>query len=311
MRLSVLVCTLNRSHNVIPCLDSIAEALSHAGLTDAEIVVTDNGSTDDTWSVLENWAAGSPVPVALQRETRKGASFARNCGLRAARGDLIIWTDDDCRLAPDFITKALELDRTDTEPTFRGGCVTLGDQSDLPICVTARDDARRWHIKKHPNGYLSLGGAFMGANMMMPRSIVDRVGFFDERFGPGSSIPAGEEVDYIFRAYAAGFMIEYTPELIVYHFHGRKTLSEAHSTMRNYSIATGAVHAKHLLRSPLTYLPVIWIAKDALRELIGGTNRYKPEVSFSYRNSLPYLAQGTKRYLQARNRASGTEPSHP
>lgn len=310
MRLSVLVCTHNRSRAVIPCLDSISDSLSNARVTDAEIVVTDNGSTDDTRAVLEAWAAESPYPVNLQSEPRKGASFARNRGLRAAAGELLIWTDDDCRLAPDYIAQAITLDLADDEPVLRGGIVKLGDASDQPICVTERNERRRWHAKRYPHGYLSLGGAFMGANMMMRRSVVERVGLFDERFGPGTAIPAGEEVDYIFRAYAAGLTIEFSPELIVYHYHGRKSAAEARSTMHNYSVATGAVHAKHLLRSPLTYLPVLWTVKDALHEVvIGGKNRFKPEIAFSYRNSLAGLVRGTARYVSARSAWSNDEPS--
>lgn len=55
---------------------------------DAEIVVIDNASEDDTATVLRAWAAKSPFPVNLQFEARKDASYAQNCGLRAARGSL-------------------------------------------------------------------------------------------------------------------------------------------------------------------------------------------------------------------------------
>ena len=48
MRLSVIVCTKNRARNITPCLDSIAAAFSLAAPLDAEIVIVDNGSTDNT-----------------------------------------------------------------------------------------------------------------------------------------------------------------------------------------------------------------------------------------------------------------------
>jgi glycosyltransferase involved in cell wall biosynthesis len=213
MRLSVLVCTHNRSHAIIPCLDSIVQSLSNAAPIDAEIVVIDNASKDNTATVLQAWAATSHYPVSLLYEGQKGAAYARNRGLRAARGDLLVWTDDDCRLAPDYIGKALKYDTADAELVFRGGRVALGDPSDYPISITWRQEPRRWHVKKHRNG--ELGGAFIGANMMMRRALVDKLGLFDERFGPGSDIPAGEETDYMHRAYAAGIMLEFAPDLIV------------------------------------------------------------------------------------------------
>jgi glycosyltransferase involved in cell wall biosynthesis len=60
---------------------------------DAEIVVIDNGSEDDTPAILRQWAANSPIPVNLQFEPQKGASKARNRGLKFARGALLV-----CRL---------------------------------------------------------------------------------------------------------------------------------------------------------------------------------------------------------------------
>jgi glycosyltransferase involved in cell wall biosynthesis len=298
MLLSVLVCTRNRSHAIIPCLDSIAQSLANAAPLDAEIVVINNASEDDTAAVLSQWAGKSPFPVNLQFEPRKGASYARNCGLKAARGSLLVWTDDDCRLAPDHIATALKYDAADAELVFRGGRVALGDPSDYPICITWQEEPRRWHVKKHRNR--ALGGAFMGANMMMRRALVDQLGPFDERFGPGSNIPAGEETDYMYRAYAAGVMLEFVPDLIVHHHHGRKTIADARNIQRNYSIAAGAVLAKHALRFPYKYAAVLIHSKNALLEIFGGgKNLYMPHIGFSYRDLVACFAIGNARLVSA------------
>jgi glycosyltransferase involved in cell wall biosynthesis len=296
MQLSVLVCTRNRPHNIIPCLDSIVQALSNASPVDAEIVVIDNASTDDTPAILRAWAAKSPFPVNRPFEPKRGASYARNCGLRAARGDLLIWTDDDCRLAPDYVATALKYDAADVELVFRGGRVALGNPSDYPISITWRQEPRRWHVKKHRNR--QLGGAFMGANMMMRRAMVDKIGLFDERFGAGSDIPAGEEIDYIYRAYAAGMMVEFAPDLVVYHHHGRKTIADARNIMCNYSIGSGAVLTKHAIRFPLKFANILLYAKNALLEILtGGKNRFMPQIGFSYRNLVACYAIGTTRFV--------------
>ena len=110
----------------------------------------------------------------------------------------------------------------------------------------------------------------MGANMMMRRALVDRIEPFDERFGAGCSIPGGEETDYIYRAYAAGLMIEFAPDLLVHHHHGRKTIADACNIMRNYSIAGGAVTAKHALRFPLKFASILIHTKNALLEILTG-----------------------------------------
>src|SRR5262249_8785875 len=178
MPLSLLFCRLNLSPIIIPCLHLIAQSLANATPLNAEIIVINNASEDDTAAVLSQWVSKSPFPVSLQFEPRKGQSYARNCGLRAARGSLLVWTDDDCRLAPDYIKTALKYDAADAELVFRGGRVALGDPSDYPISITWRQEPRRWHVKKHRNS--QLGGAFMGANMMMRRALVDQLGPFDE-----------------------------------------------------------------------------------------------------------------------------------
>jgi glycosyltransferase involved in cell wall biosynthesis len=261
MRLSVLVCTRNRSHAIIPCLHSIAQSLANAAPLDAEIVIVDNGSTDNTAEIIKAWAGVNKFPMQFLFEPRAGKSRAVNRALQSARGDLLAFTDDDCRLAPDYIKTALKYDAADAELVFRGGHVALGDPSDYPISITWRQEPRRWHVKKHRNR--QLGGAFMGANMMMRRALVDQLGPFDERFGPGSNIPAGDETDYMYRAYAAGIMLEFAPDLIVHHHHGRKTIADARNIQRNYWIAAGAVLAKHALRFPLKYASVLLHTNNA------------------------------------------------
>jgi GT2 family glycosyltransferase len=257
--------------------------------------------------VVKEWAAKSPFPLNLQSEPRKGLAMARNCGLRAARGSLLVWTDDDCRLNPDYIAKALAHDNSDAELVFRGGRVVLGTVLDYPISVTWRNEPRRWHVKKYPRGYLSLGGTLMGANMMMRRAMVDKIGLFDERFGAGSDIPAGEESDYVYRAYAAGVMLEFAPDLLIHHHHGRKTPDEAREVMRNYSIATGAVLAKHFFKDPFTCAPVVWTIKDALIESVTQLNRLRPDIDFSYRNSLACFATGAARFVSAATKPPAAE----
>ena len=60
MKLSVIIATRNRAHAIGPCLNSIAAAFAKAAPFDAEIVVVDNGSTDDTSDIIKAWANTSP-----------------------------------------------------------------------------------------------------------------------------------------------------------------------------------------------------------------------------------------------------------
>jgi glycosyltransferase involved in cell wall biosynthesis len=123
MKLSVIVATRNRAHAISGCLDSIADSLAKAAPLDAEIVVVDNGSQDGTSRIVEQWATGCAFPVRLLVEPRSGLAVARNRALRTAQGELLVFTDDDCRLSKEYVNDLLSHDAADTEPVLSGGRV--------------------------------------------------------------------------------------------------------------------------------------------------------------------------------------------
>lgn len=91
-RASILICTRNRCELLRDCLETI---IADSSVVAREIVVVDNGSTDTTEAVVRAVAARSPHPVRYVREPRLGTSHARNAAVAAARGDLILFADDD------------------------------------------------------------------------------------------------------------------------------------------------------------------------------------------------------------------------
>jgi glycosyltransferase involved in cell wall biosynthesis len=95
VKLSVIVATRNRAHAITGCLDSIAAAFAKAAPLDAEIVVVDNGSTDDTPEIIDAWARANNVPVQTLACDFSGALF---CGIGSVRacplpikGDALAW----------------------------------------------------------------------------------------------------------------------------------------------------------------------------------------------------------------------------
>ena len=71
----------------------------------------------------------------------KGLLVARNCGIRRAQCDLFAFTDDDCRLVPNYFVDLLAHLQSDRVPTLRGGRVELGDPLDLPMTIKTDDEA--------------------------------------------------------------------------------------------------------------------------------------------------------------------------
>jgi glycosyltransferase involved in cell wall biosynthesis len=302
MKLSVLIATRNRAKAIASCLSSIAAAFANAGLIEGEIVVVDNGSTDDTAAVLKAWVNAGGVPVKPLHEPRKGKARALNRALAAAQGDILAFTDDDCRLSKEYVNQLLRHDAADTELVLRGGRIELGDPTDLPFTINTDPTLKRWQRTMNSARYERFRGRINGCNMTMRRALVERLGPFDEDFGPGSLIGAGEDTDYIYRAYLAGATLEYVPDMTVFHHHGRKTADDGKELFRSYMIAAGALYARYLFKNRDLCRPFYWDCKNAIREIITGTNTFLPDIAFSNRDSVTCSVRGATRYFFLRKK---------
>ena len=262
MKLSVVVCTKDRADSLDRCIASIDASLKNAAPLDAEIVIINNASTDNTEEVVKAWNEKSDFEVRHVYEAKKGIGPARNCGMRSATGDVIIWTDDDCVLDIDHISQAVAYYKNDKEPTLRYGSVYLGDEKDWPMTVHTCPYIRQWKKDRSDLPFPNMG-SMIGCNMMIPREIIEAVGPYDERFGT-KIIPGGEDADLGFRIYDLGYLIEYVPDMRVKHFHGRDTAEAVRKLVQNYAIGAGGLYAKYLWRHP------------HIRRIIAGRSRAHP-----------------------------------
>ena len=92
MKLSIMVNTKNRDYAIGLCLDSIATAITAASPIDPEIVVVDNGSTDNTNRIIQAWAAANATPLQLLFEPKAGLARAQNRAIRSARRGVLAFT---------------------------------------------------------------------------------------------------------------------------------------------------------------------------------------------------------------------------
>jgi glycosyltransferase involved in cell wall biosynthesis len=263
--LSIIICTLNRAKSLAKTLVSVADAIQNVPAISVEVVLVNNGSTDDTQRIIEDWAELMPFTVKTIYEGSKGLAIARNTGITASEGAILAFTDDDCTLNSDYIIRLHEHYTTDTTPVVRGGRVELGDPTDQPFSILLGAMTVRMTDISFPGGFI------MGANMTMKRAVIEKLGPFDTRFGAGAVFMAGEDTEYIYRAHRAGFLVEYVPDMIVKHFHGRKDKNSITSLSQGYDIADGALYAKYI-RDRQLQKHFYWTCKNGLRGIIYGKN---------------------------------------
>ena len=248
-------------------LTSIADAVRYVPDMAVEVVLVDNGSTDDTQTIIQSWAQLVPFPVKPVYQARKGLALARNTGIAASKGAILVFTDDDCILNDDYLIRLRAHYAQDHTPVIRGGRVELGDPTDQPFTILLGDLPARMTDVSFPGGFI------IGANMTMTREVCERLGPFDTRFGAGAVFMAGEETDYVYRAHRARIPVEYVPDMIVKHFHGRKDKSSIAHLSYGYDIANGALYAKYI-RDGRLLRHFYWNCKNCVRRLISGHNIY-------------------------------------
>ena len=121
-------------------------------------------------------------------EKRPGAAAARNTGIRAAKGALLAFTDDDCRFSQSYFMNLLKCDEADAVPVLRGGRVELGDPTDLPLTIKTDDHVQHWSLAQQSARFDNPGNALFSCNMAMRAAVIGRIGYLDERLGVGTGI---------------------------------------------------------------------------------------------------------------------------
>lgn len=120
MQISVVLCTRNRAEQLRGTLESATRMRIPLGLA-WEFVLVDNGSTDHTADVVSDFEGRLPIRRVV--ETTPGLSNARNCGVDAARGVHICWTDDDVIIDQNWLAAYAEAFARHPEATVFGGLI--------------------------------------------------------------------------------------------------------------------------------------------------------------------------------------------
>jgi glycosyltransferase involved in cell wall biosynthesis len=208
---SIVICTRNHGPSLHDTLESLGAVQVPEQMT-AELIIADNGSTDDTAAVvaaatprLKNMAGGVHTVV----EPRAGQCYARNAGIAASRGDIILFTDDDLRFPTDWLDVC--------DPIRRGEAdAVVGGVRLAPYLL------RDWMVPYHRSWLASTEEIdpeeprLVGANFAFSRRVLEKVPAFDTDLGPGR-IGFGDDTLFGDQLRAAGFRIAVVRNIEVEH----------------------------------------------------------------------------------------------
>ena len=214
MKASVVIPTYNREQQLV---DSIAYVLANT-YPDFELIVVDQTEqhTPAVASALNEFQQDDrfrlvELPVA-------NLPFARNVGLRAAEGEVVIYVDDDVELGPDFIAQHVKRYTDPTVGAVAGRIVTPGIDNGNGSSPKPKPGRLNWdgHNESHFNQSVYSGEVEwgQGCNMSFRRTALEHAGAFDERFTQNA---IHEEVDAFTRVRATGHKAVFEPEALLVH----------------------------------------------------------------------------------------------
>ncbi len=224
---SVIVCSYNGGKTLAACLDS----LSKLDYPDYEVILVDDGSTDNTAETAEQFPH-----VRYIYQSNHGLSDARNTGAAAAKGEVFAYTDSDCMADRDWLYYLIGTLVSGEFAGVGGPNVTPPAQNWIQACVAAAPGG--------PSHVLltdTVAEHIPGCNMAFYRWAFENAGGFDVEYHK-----AGDDVDFCWRLQQAGCVIGFSPTAIVWH-HRRFTLRAFLKQQGGYGEAESLLRFKHLI----------------------------------------------------------------
>jgi len=220
--ITVAICTRNRAGFLKQAVDSLLPQITG----DIELLIVDNASTDETPAIAAQLAALNPC-VSVCREPELGLSAARNTALAKARGQYVVFLDDDAVAEPGWLDAYCGLlgQPPSGNIAAAGGTVVPRYETALPAWLDPQ--AHELGGSKRPHAFDSPGGPW-GCNFALHRARAIEAGGFNPAYGrKGRSMSAHEETDLFQRLNQAGYEVWWLPAARIQHWVAKERLTLA------------------------------------------------------------------------------------
>lgn len=270
MDLSVMICTWNNSKRLAITLDTISRCVIPNNLK-WELVLVNNNCTDTTDQIAQEFM--SKLPIVYVYEPQQGLSRARNAGLQAVSGQFIIFTDDDVKPSPEWLTSYWNTYQEKSKGFFFGGPIDSefeGPSVDMELLKLAPFSVKGVDYGSQARQLVS-HEYFIGPNWACPTKALREIGGFDPNLGlnPATgTIIVGEEKNIMDRLKKIGLTPWYVPEARLIHLVPADKCRLKHIAARNEA---GTLHETYENaekyfknnRGSLLYGLPRWVYKDA------------------------------------------------
>jgi glycosyltransferase involved in cell wall biosynthesis len=218
------------------------------------LIVVDNNSRDSTATLVQSFAQHAPFAVRYVFESAQGLTRARNRGIAEAKGDVIVFTDDDVTVEPNWLER---LSRVFDDPN----CMAAGGK----IVAVWNSPKPAWLAEKGPFALHKVIVSFdcgdetreapeppFGANMAFRKELFARYGVFRPDLGrTGNMLLSGEETEMFLRIIRGGETIMYAGDAVVYHPVAEERIRKSY--FRSWYFNSGKEQAR------TETIPVDWI----------------------------------------------------
>jgi len=217
--LTVIICTYNRAKYIGPLLESIAA--NDLPKSEYEILLVDNNCTDNTRAICEAFAVAHPdLQFRYVTEPEQGLSAARNKGIQEAKGDVIVYVDDDALVDAHYLRNYVEWFAAHPETMACGGPIEPLYETQEPSWMTPYTKAllTAWmnygdKVREYPKGRYPGGG-----NAAYRKEVFDKVGLFNTALGrKGGNLMGSEEKDIFDKMHALNMQVLYLPSPVLHH----------------------------------------------------------------------------------------------